>query len=58
MLTRNDFVERFGCVFEHSPWIAERAFDHGRIAEQGRHDDLVAKDGLYARLSKLQFAAG
>ena len=33
MLTRNDFVERFGGVFEHSPWIAERAFDHGRIAE-------------------------
>ena len=33
MNARTDFVDRFGGVFEHSPWIAERAFDHGRIAE-------------------------
>jgi len=26
---RTDFVERFGGVFEHSPWIAEAAFDAG-----------------------------
>ncbi|MDP3895685.1 MAG: 2-oxo-4-hydroxy-4-carboxy-5-ureidoimidazoline decarboxylase, partial [Mesorhizobium sp.] len=24
---RADFVARFGSIFEHSPWIAERAFD-------------------------------
>jgi len=24
---RGDFVEKFGGIFEHSPWIAERAFD-------------------------------
>jgi ATP-binding cassette subfamily B protein len=30
--------------------------DHGRIAEIGRHDQLVATDGLYARLAALQFA--
>ncbi len=29
--------------------------DHGRIVEQGSHDALVARDGLYARLAKLQF---
>jgi ATP-binding cassette subfamily B protein len=29
--------------------------DEGRIVEEGRHDDLVAKDGLYARLARLQF---
>jgi ATP-binding cassette subfamily B protein len=29
--------------------------DQGRIVEQGRHDDLVAKSGLYARLAQLQF---
>lgn len=40
----------------NADWIY--VLDQGRIAEQGRHDDLVAKNGLYARLSKLQFAAG
>jgi ATP-binding cassette, subfamily B, bacterial MsbA len=29
--------------------------DNGRIVETGRHDELVAKGGLYARLSRLQF---
>ncbi|MEA1839973.1 MULTISPECIES: 2-oxo-4-hydroxy-4-carboxy-5-ureidoimidazoline decarboxylase [Agrobacterium] len=29
MLTRDEFVSRFGGVFEHSPFIAERAYDVG-----------------------------
>ncbi len=29
--------------------------DHGQIAEQGTHAELVAKGGLYARLAELQF---
>jgi ATP-binding cassette subfamily B protein len=33
-------------------------FDHGRIVAQGRHEDLVAQGGLYARLAKLQFTDG
>tara|TARA_R110002020_G_scaffold133917_1_gene298866 strand:- start:3558 stop:4055 length:498 start_codon:yes stop_codon:yes gene_type:complete len=33
MMTRDEFIETFGGVFEHSPWIAERAFDQGHIAE-------------------------
>lgn len=30
--------------------------DRGRIVQQGRHDELLAEDGLYARLYRLQFA--
>jgi ATP-binding cassette subfamily B protein len=29
--------------------------DHGRIVEQGNHDSLNARGGLYARLARLQF---
>ncbi|MEZ5994748.1 MAG: ABC transporter ATP-binding protein [Hyphomonadaceae bacterium] len=31
------------------------ALENGRIAESGRHDDLIAMGGLYARLAALQF---
>lgn len=33
-------------------------FDHGQIVAQGTHDELVAQDGLYARLAGLQFTEG
>lgn len=33
-------------------------FDAGRIVATGTHDSLVAEDGLYARLARLQFTAG
>lgn len=36
-------------------WIY--VMEDGRIAEQGRHDDLIACDGLYARLCRMQFEA-
>jgi ATP-binding cassette subfamily B protein len=29
--------------------------EHGKIVDEGRHDELVAKGGLYAGLAKLQF---
>jgi ATP-binding cassette subfamily B protein len=32
--------------------------DQGRVVEEGRHADLVAKGGLYAHLAELQFGAG
>ena len=33
-------------------------FDNGHIVDQGRHEDLVAGGGLYARLARLQFTDG
>jgi ATP-binding cassette subfamily B protein len=30
----------------------------GRIMEEGRHEDLLQRDGLYARLAELQFVDG
>jgi ATP-binding cassette subfamily B protein len=32
--------------------------DGGRIVEEGRHETLVARNGLYARLARLQFEQG
>ena len=32
--------------------------DHGDIVEQGTHDDLLAKDGFYAKLYNSQFEEG
>lgn len=35
-MDRDTFVARFGGVFEHSPWIAERAWDQGHVSDTGR----------------------
>ena len=32
--------------------------DKGQVAEQGRHDELIARGGLYSGLYQLQFASG
>ncbi|MEP6961670.1 MAG: hypothetical protein ABI995_06320, partial [Acidobacteriota bacterium] len=32
--------------------------DRGRIAEMGRHEELVEKEGIYRRLYELQFLEG
>ena len=32
--------------------------DHGRVVDQGKHADLLARGGLYAELCRLQFADG
>jgi OHCU decarboxylase len=46
-MDRSQFVARFGGIFEHSAWIAERAFDKGgldgRLAADMLHDALAAE---------------
>ena len=39
---------------EHATRIA--VLDQGRIVESGRHSELLAKGGIYARLHRTQFA--
>ncbi len=46
-MARERFVERFGSIFEHSPWIAERAFD----LELGPAHDSAA--GLHNALARI-----
>ena len=45
-MSRQDFVARFGDVFEHSAWITEAAYDKGLSAEadsaEGLHASLCA----------------
>ncbi|MCA2377759.1 2-oxo-4-hydroxy-4-carboxy-5-ureidoimidazoline decarboxylase [Agrobacterium genomosp. 3 str. RTP8] len=50
MSAREEFVARFGGVFEHSPFIAERAYDAGAV-----EGDLAAK-AVHAALTA-QFRA-
>jgi OHCU decarboxylase len=33
MISRHEFISRFGGVFEHSPFIAERAYDQGLVPQ-------------------------
>lgn len=45
MAARDAFVARFGGVFEHSPWVAERAFDTTpdvSLTSDSVHEALVA----------------
>lgn len=48
---RDDFVAEFGGIFEHSPWIASRAFD--RI----RPEDHSTAEGLHGTLCSVFRAA-
>jgi OHCU decarboxylase len=48
-LDRDSFVGRYGGVFEHSPWIAEAAFD-ALIQEEGLPERLTAA-ALHAQMA-------
>ncbi|WP_105373989.1 2-oxo-4-hydroxy-4-carboxy-5-ureidoimidazoline decarboxylase [Neorhizobium huautlense] len=61
MTARGDFIEKFGGVFEHSPFIAERAYDCGLVfiplTAKGLHAALVSvfrKAGREERLGVLR----
>jgi OHCU decarboxylase len=51
-MTRDRFVDRFGSIFEHSPWIAERAFD----LELGPAHDSAT--GLHNALTRIFRSSG
>ncbi|MBP9952057.1 MAG: allantoinase PuuE [Cypionkella sp.] len=53
-MTREVFVARYGSIFEHSPWIAERAFD----LELGpAHDSALGLHNALARMFRSATAA-
>lgn len=41
-ISRGDFVERFGSVYEHSPWIAEALYDRGLTQAEDAPSGLAA----------------
>ena len=51
-LSRTDFVARFGGVYEHSRWVAEKCF------EDGMHHTAVLPSDLAGPMSHLVEAAG
>lgn len=56
-------VERTTLIIAHRLATVKKAdriivFDEGKIVAEGTHTELVADNGLYARLAKLQFTEG
>ncbi|MDE1164029.1 MAG: 2-oxo-4-hydroxy-4-carboxy-5-ureidoimidazoline decarboxylase [Pseudomonas sp.] len=50
-LSRDAFVAAFADIYEHSPWVAERAFDLGQLQE------LDTIENLHQRMSDILLSA-
>ncbi|WP_296127883.1 2-oxo-4-hydroxy-4-carboxy-5-ureidoimidazoline decarboxylase [Pseudomonas sp. Ga0074129] len=50
-LSREDFVKVFADIYEHSPWVAEKAFD------LGQDESINNIDGLHQRMADLLLSA-
>jgi 2-oxo-4-hydroxy-4-carboxy-5-ureidoimidazoline decarboxylase len=50
-LGREAFIDAFKDVYEHSPWLAEQAYDQAR--QQGALDTLNQVDALHRRMSEI-----
>ncbi|TDV67931.1 2-oxo-4-hydroxy-4-carboxy-5-ureidoimidazoline decarboxylase [Pseudomonas sp. LP_7_YM] len=50
-LSREDFVKAFADIYEHSPWVAEKAYDLGSASDI---DDIQT---LHARMSDILLSA-
>lgn len=50
-LSREDFVNVFADIYEHSPWVAEKAFD------LGQDDSINDIDGLHQRMADILLSA-
>ncbi|MGC8120988.1 2-oxo-4-hydroxy-4-carboxy-5-ureidoimidazoline decarboxylase [Marinobacter sp. VGCF2001] len=46
-LSREEFVKAFADIYEHSPWVAEQAYD------RGVDETLDEVEGLHARMSQV-----
>ncbi|MBB2497256.1 2-oxo-4-hydroxy-4-carboxy-5-ureidoimidazoline decarboxylase [Aquipseudomonas ullengensis] len=50
-LSREAFIAAFADIYEHSPWVAERTYDHG---EPASFDDI---DALHGQMAAVLLAA-
>lgn len=50
-LSREDFVNVFADIYEHSPWVAEKAFD------LGQDESINDVEGLHQRMADLMLSA-